>query len=195
MADLGLALTRQHRELQLRLRARAIRDYARIWPLWQGDAGSFEDLIAAAVPLVTAHHGASATLSTSYYAAIRMLERPGGPARAMQPAELDVTRLRVALYTTGRNMTARAIAAGHAPEAAMMTALVRTTGTLSRYVLNGGRDTLVEAVRADPRAAGYERVLSANACDFCRSLAGHVRTDDFSAHDHCACLGRPSWTA
>lgn len=194
MPDVGQALTTQHRNLQLALRARAVRDYARVWPLWRGDARTFEDLIAAAVPLVTSHHGASAALATSYYAALRTIQRPGGTARAIQPAELNISRLRIALYTTGRNMTGRAVLAGHSPQSAMATALIRTTGTVTRYTLAGGRDTLVDATRSDPRAAGYERVLAGGSCDFCASLAGIVITDDFAAHDHCACIAVPSWT-
>lgn len=186
------ALTADHRRAQLALRSLAIRDYLRLWPLWDGQPGGFERLIAATVPLVEAHHRTSSGLAAAYYEAFRRAEAPGG-SPATRLASLDKAALTVSMYTTGRNMTRRALAAGMPPEAAMRAALVRTSGTVSRVVLSGSRDTLVETVRADRRARGYRRVLSGHACDFCQSLAGETTESDFEAHDHCACGAEPDF--
>lgn len=182
----------QRRE-QIAIRAAAVRQFQELWPIWRGDESSFNTLITAAVPAIQAFHAQSAELAVNYYDVLRRLERPGGSRFVPTPVDLNVDALRISLYTTGRNMTRRALDAGQAPEAAMAAALVRTAGTVTRFTLAGGRDTLVAAVRDDPRADGYERIVSAGACDFCQGLAGSIRTDDFSAHDHCACGVAPAW--
>ncbi|MEH3052503.1 MAG: hypothetical protein PGN13_16130 [Patulibacter minatonensis] len=187
-------LTVQHRAAQLAVRAAAARDLARVFPLWRGDEASFRSFIEVAVPIVTLRHQTSGALAGAYYQQLRREERPGGKRLEVPQADLNVDALKVSLYTTGRNMTDRAIAAGLSPQAAIQAALVRVTGTVTRYTLSGGRDTLVEAVRDDPRAEGYERIIGSEACAFCQDLAGTSSTDDFSAHDHCGCTAAPVWT-
>jgi hypothetical protein len=81
---------------------------------------------------------------------------------------------------------------GVAPEVAMANALTQTQGSMTRLVLNGGRETVLGTVAADPQAVGFQRVLGGRGCDFCRLLAGRgaVYTEDtagFDAHDRCGC--------
>lgn len=70
-------------------------------------------------------------------------------------------------------------------------------GSASRLALKGGRQTIAQAVHSDPKAQGWERVISGNACGFCAMLAsrGAVykshKTADFRAHDHCNCTAVP----
>lgn len=186
----GGLLTVQHRQAQLRVRALALRDFMRIWPLWEGDRDSFERLVTATVPLVTAHHRTSAALAAAYYDTFRRTERVGGvPTPVLAPLETD--RVVSSLYVTGSVMTAKAVRAGQSPQAAMQTALVRTGGAVARHVLAGGRDTLVGSSREDSRAEGTLRIVSGGACDFCQSLAGEPTSGDFQAHDHCGCTAEP----
>lgn len=183
----GAELAAQHRQAQVAVRAAALRDYLRIWPLWDGSDSTFRTLVDAAVPLAREHHRRSTVVALDYYTAARRAERPGGRPTP-QRAEFDAAAVAGTLYVTGRDMTRRAIAGGRLAEAAMQTALVRTSGTLGRLVLAGGRETIALTADADPRAAGYERVLSPGACDFCQSIANEGTTNgDFAAHDHCAC--------
>ena len=63
----GAVLTNEHRQAQVQLRARALQDYIRVWPLWQGDEQSFTRLVDATIPLVRAHHRMSAALAAAYY--------------------------------------------------------------------------------------------------------------------------------
>lgn len=186
----GRQLTAQHRQAQLQVRAAALRDFLAVWPVWDGDDDSFGRMVAATVPLVVAYHGLAARLAAAYYQAFRLAERPGG---AVTPslADLDPGVVAGTLYVTGRDMTRRAVAAGQQPAEARRAALVRTTGTVGRLALAGGRDTLTRTVAADPRARGHRRVLSPGACDHCRSLAAEPLTGDFSAHDHCGCAAEP----
>lgn len=183
-------LTARHRQGQIALRAATLRDFLTLWPLWQDDDASFRRLVDATVPLVRERHRTSSGLAVAYYDAFRAAERPGGrPAPKL--ATFDPGAVAGTLYVTGRDMTRRALAAGQSPQAAMQTALIRTSGSVGRLALAGGRETLVRTVDADPRASGYERVLSPGACDFCQSLADGTRLGDFEAHDHCGCSAEP----
>jgi hypothetical protein len=194
----GRALTFQHRQGQLQIRARALQDFIRIWPLWQGDDRSFNRLVVATVPLVQAHHSISSAFSSAYYDSFRRAEKIGGSAGTPVAAAVDVDRVVASLYVTGQVMTRKAIVAGLSPQAAMQTALVRTGGAMTRHVLTGGRDTILASTREDREARGWSRITSGNACDFCEMLAGRdavysADTAEFEAHDHCACAAEPQF--
>ena len=47
----GSHLTRQHQQLQLQLRAKAIADWTKLWPLWDGSGPRFRQLADASIPL------------------------------------------------------------------------------------------------------------------------------------------------
>jgi hypothetical protein len=194
----GGILTAQHREAQLQLRAIALRDYAGIWPLWQGDEESFNQLVAATLPLVRAHHSFSSTLAGAYFESFRRAEKASGAASAVSAAPVNEEQVISSLYVTGRVMTGKALRAGQTPEAAMRTALVRTSGAVTRHVLNGGREAMLVSTREDRAAHGWERVTSPGACGFCSMLAARgavysAETVDFRAHDHCACFPEPKF--
>jgi hypothetical protein len=190
------ALTRQHRQAQLAVRAQSLRDFTRIWPLWQGDERSFQALVAATIPLATTHHRSSSALGSAYYEAFRRSERVGGSPTPRAAAPLDAAQVASSLYVTGRVMTSKAIAAGMSPQAAMQAALIRTGGAVSRHVLNGGRDSVLRSIATDRTAQGWVRVTSGEPCPFCAMLAGRgavyaESAADFQAHDHCSCSAEP----
>lgn len=98
------------------------------------------------------------------------------------------------MVVTGAAMTRNAIAAGHSPQAAMQTALVRTSGTIGRFILDGGRETTTLSIREDPKTLGQSRITNDGACAFCTELAaGDPIYGDFQAHDHCACTGEAAY--
>lgn len=190
------ALTAQHRQAQLQIRGRAIRDYARLWPLWRGDSRSFDRLVNAVVPLAAGYHRLSAAVAVDYYGAFRSAEAPGGAATPRVSRGLRTEAFVAGLHVTGRKMTREAIVAGHSPQSAMQSALVRTSGNLTRHVLEGGRETLTQSSQDDPRARGWQRVTSGNACAFCAMTAsrGAAYSEEgagFEAHDGCACSAEP----
>lgn len=196
----GASLTAQHRASQLQVRAAALRDFSRLWPLWKGDKSTFEQLVVATIPLVRVHYQLSSSLASTYYQAFRRAEGATGGAALRLASPLDIDRVTASLYVTGEVMTGKAVAAGFSPEAAMQTALVRTSGAVARHVLTGGRDTLIRSTGSDRRARGWQRVTGGEACDFCTMLAerGAVYSDDtadFQAHDHCSCMAEPRFTA
>lgn len=71
-------------------------------------------------------------------------------------------------------------------------------GGLVKRIMQAGNRTVMDAVTADPAAAGWYRIARPKACDFCRFLAGRgdVYTEanvDFASHDHCHCLTAVAW--
>lgn len=191
----GAQLTAQHKQAQHSLRSTALRGFLRLWPLWEGDDGSFQRLVMASLPLVEVHHRISANLGVAYYQAFRVAEGVGGSPAPRLIDTVDRDAVAASLYITGRNMTRKAIAAGYSADAARQVALVRTSGAVARHVLAGGRDSLVASSAADRHAHGYSRIVSAGACSFCRSLADRgTTTDDFRAHDHCGCSAEPDFS-
>jgi hypothetical protein len=192
------ALTEQHRLVQLGIRSQALRDFTRLWPLWTpNNAGSFADLVTAASTLVRAYQPISGGAAASYFTAFRAAENVDGtatPVLAALPADAMIS---ASLYATGESATKKAIDAGRAPEEAMQVAFVRTSGAISRHILDGSRETIIQSVAADPQALGWARVTDGDPCAFCLTLASRgpvyksEQTASFQAHDHCGCTAEP----
>lgn len=178
------------RRQQLQLRAVTLRQLLTLWPIWNLDEATFNRFLAATLPMVRQRHRDSAGLAAAYYRSVA----PKDPVIRLAPfnAEQVVTSLSV----TGPVFTAKALRAGLPADAAKAQALVRVSGAVSRLVMQGGRQTLLESVKADPQARGWRRVTSGRACPFCTLLAGRgavysADTVDFQAHDHCSCFSEP----
>jgi hypothetical protein len=196
--EAGAVLTADHRDVQLQVRSRALRDFMTLWPLWTGDDASFDRLVAATLPLVRSYHSLSTSFAAAYYDTFRRTERVAGDPTPRLAPSVDPDRVATSLQVTGRVMTRQALLAGLAPRVAMQTALVRTSGAVTRHVLAGGRETLMLSTEADPQAHGWARVTSGHCCAFCAMLSsrGPVYGEDsvrFRAHDHCACSAEPSY--
>jgi hypothetical protein len=147
---------------------------------------------------VRAHHGLSSAFAAAYYDSFRRAEQVAGAPTPRPALPVDPEHVATSMHVTGRVMTGKALLAGQSPQAAMQTALVRTSGALTRHVLAGGRDTLVLSTLEDEQAVGWARVTSGRCCAFCAMLAsrGPVYGEDtsrFRAHDHCACTAEPSY--
>ncbi|HYH54017.1 MAG TPA: hypothetical protein VD761_07795 [Solirubrobacterales bacterium] len=194
--EAGRLLTEQHHTAQIQVRARALRDYLRLWPIWNGDEESFNQMAAAAIVLVRAYHGLSATLASSYFQSFRLAEQVAGEAAIRPAGPIDESKVLSGLVVTGRDSVADALRAGRSPEDARRAALTRTSGSITRQVLTGGRETLVRSVAEDKEALGWGRVTDGNPCPFCALLASRgpvykEETVDFEAHDHCTCAAMP----
>lgn len=194
----GAALTEQHYRAQAQLRAQTLRDYLTLWPIWQGDDDSFNTLVAATIPLVRAYHRLSVSVAGAYFDSFRRAERAGGTSPPRLAAPLEPDRLVASLHITGRVQTVKALRSGQRPEVAMRTALVRTSGAVTRHVMSGGRDTIDTSTREDREAIGWARVTAASPCAFCAMVASRgpvygKETVGFEAHDHCACTGEPAY--
>jgi hypothetical protein len=184
-------LDQQARQVQLQLRARVLRQLLSLWPLLnmeQLDA-TFPNWATAVGGLVLSQHAVSSSIAAQFLAAQRTSAGIVGPApivRADPPAAEQIAK---SLRTTSVIAVKQAMTAGQSISQASGNAFVLSSGAASRLVLDGGRDTVVDTVRADPRARGFIRVTGGNSCDYCASKAGITFADDevFPAHDHCGC--------
>lgn len=155
------------------------------------------DWMDLAIALIRRQRDVSALLAANYLTVVRTVElgEPFPPVLAPPaPVEQLVTSLRV----TGPVSIKTAAAAGIDPGTAAVNALVRVSGVAVRNTLDGGRQTIVATARADPRASGWERIVSSSACEFCVMLAGRgavysADTVDFVSHDHCSCSSSPRY--
>lgn len=185
----------QHRAAQLAVRAATLRDLLRLWRAFNPDdiAGSWNVLGPALAALVAARAPLSAGLAANYYTSAR-LAAAASPFTPFQAAAPDVDYVASSLAVTGPSIAGRLYALGRPAQAITEAALTATAGNVSRLVLNTGRQTIVDNARTDPAARGWQRIASANACEFCTQLSGRVyRSDnaDFPAHNHCGCTADP----
>lgn len=197
-SEAGRELTERHRRGQLAIRAAALQSFLRIAPLWRGDSATFQDLVAATEPLVRAHRQLSSAFSASYFRAFREAERVSGEATPVLAPSLDADKMRAGLIVTGEGAARRAQAAGRSIEASRASALAQMSGSITRQVLDGGRQTMAASSATDPQAQGWVRVTSGDPCAFCALIAsrGPAFSEEgaqFEAHDHCTCSAEPSY--
>jgi hypothetical protein len=192
-------LTEAHRQAQIRLGISTVGSIRSSWKVLDPSAvdATTRDWLRVAVPLVAAHRTLSAQLARTYLAVHRQLEVPGAaPITASAAPSLDARRALVALTVTGPYALKAASARGVPLQTATSTAGDQAAGAAMRLALDGGRQTITDTVAADPKALGWARATSGEACAFCALLAsrGPVFSEasvDFEAHDHCSCTPEP----
>lgn len=185
-----------YRAAQVRVRAAVDRDLDRLWQrIWSafpdGPTKPYHvrDAFLQQVPVLVARYGdVAASLAADWYEQMREQASVGGSfsAQLVDSPYLDavdgaVRRTASALWTPQPK--------------AMLTALLPVIG---KYVLAAGRATIQHNVARDPQASGWQRVTRADACTFCRMLAGRgavykKTTAFFASHDDCNCAAVPSW--
>jgi hypothetical protein len=147
------------------------------------------DALLEVVPLLVSEYGDEAAVyAAEWYDEVRAAEGVPGrfrarPAPLAGPERVEQTVRRAAGELFGTT-----------PELMLPAVLDKVT----KYVLEPGRQTIVDSTARDPRAVGWQRVARAGGCDFCRMLAGRggvykERTASFAAHGHCNCASVPSW--
>ena len=198
----GRLLTDLHRRQQMALRASVVRDVMKLWPAWQpSKPDSYQAFERAMVLLVQSRSVQSATISARYYEMYRAAEAPASAALRTVPlaAPKSEEQIRAAIGATTRGTVYNALAAGQKYEAVMSNAFVNVSGTVSRDVLAGGRETIFAEQQRDPQAMGVARITGAAACAFCQMLAsrGPIYLSAYSAlqiegqemdyHLHCDC--------
>ena len=194
----GDLLTELHRRETLALRAVTLRELLAMWPLFDlADIdASWARLSPAILALVRSRHDLAAQRAAVFYETFRRAEDvPGSPTPRL--ARLDERKAVANLSLVGPIWTKTSIARGLADP--LGTAFVRVSGEVSRMVLNGDRDTIVESVAADEQALGYRRISDGDPCPFCAMLVarGGVYTETsagFQAHSHCGCGSRPVYS-
>lgn len=148
------------------------------------------DALLEVVPLLVDKYGEEAAVyAAEWYDEVRAAEGVPGRFRA-RPAPLAGPER---IEQTVRRAAGELF--GTAPELMLPAVLDKVT----KYVLEPGRQTIVDSTRRDPRASGWQRVARPGACNFCRMLAarGGVYKEDtafFAAHPgRCYCAAVPSW--
>jgi len=134
---------------------------------------------------------------------LRAFRQAKGVPGAVKPVfaePLIVDQFATSLRVTSVVAAKKAAAAGTLPVEAMANALTQSTGSMARLVLDAGRDTITQTIRADRAAFGWQRILGGGGCDFCQMLAGRGAvykedTADFPSHDHCGCTSEPVYDA
>lgn len=192
----GNQLTEQHRQQQIRLAAGTSRQLMQLWPIWDGTRQTFDMFTAATVMLTQGRRRDSAGLAAGYYRAYRVAEGLTGDAPIRLADRVEPERVITSLNVVARRSVQKSIQSGLPPQAARQIALGRTQGAVTRHVMNGGRETILQTLNADPAGQRWQRVTSGRSCDFCQMLAGRGAvyrpdTADFQAHDNCSCTAQP----
>lgn len=193
-------LTETHRLAQARLGAQTVAQMFTAWRLLDPENldGTIDRWLRIAVPLVERQRTISAQLAGNYLTTFRALEiGTTGPrfTPVLVPtvaAEAIATSLTVTGPVSMKSAASRGVIITQAEDVARS----RAAAAAMRHTLNGGRETVVQTMRADPRALGWARATSGKTCAFCAMLAGRGAvysedTADFEAHDHCACSAEP----
>lgn len=187
-----LAVTQ--RQQQLALRAALLRRLIPLWQLLQSDSldKTFPTWLTAVTPLVQDARKASALVAGQYYRQAREDAGIDGTSPVILAGEAPAAQILTSMTVTSLASIRTALGAGQSIDAAMNTGFVTSSGAASRIALQGGRDTVIGTVRNDPKAVGWSRLPSPDACDFCLMLSDRgavysADSVDFAAHDHCAC--------
>lgn len=200
-------LTDRHRLAQIGVRASTIESLLGIWSAMINPTdldGSTPAWLDAASAVVLRSHGDSARLAERYARQLRTLKTGTvGPTASL--AVPNFPKIKQTLLIRGPILLRSQM--GTQP-LARATNAARTAQAASggRQALAGGRRTLTELAAADPRATGWRRIASPNACKFCTDLTGITfnataqdgpggsTSADFAAHDNCGCGVEPIYT-
>jgi hypothetical protein len=197
----GAQLTEAHRLLQGRVAAGVIRDLLRLWDVVQPAnlAGTIDPFTRAGLVVVRAGHRASATAAMRYYVAFRHVEGVGGAISVATPPSPPDDVVAAAIRGGGLAGIANARGRGASLEEAHRNGFVKLSGSAVQLVAGGGRDTILDAVRSDREAVGWQRVTDGSPCAFCAMVAsqGIIAGDEdsagFEAHGHCGCTAEPAF--
>lgn len=150
------------------------------------------------VPLVAEQRARSARPAARYLSTFRQVELrtaftdPVDRLADRVPADRLVASLTATGPATLKRLTGRGVPVGRAAG----TAAAAVAGAASRLTADGGRQTIVDTVTADPQALGWRRVGDAAPCAFCAMLISRgpvyrADTVGFRAHDQCGCAAEP----
>lgn len=191
-------LAEVHRDAQLALRARLLRDLQRVWPAldWTAIDKTFPAWATAATTVIDRDRAASANVAARFCRAHRLAQGITGPAPIVLAPPIPREKVATVLTATCKARLKAAAARGLTGQQAMANAFVSSTGAASRLVLEGGRETVRRTAIEDPAARGWQRITTGRSCSFCNMLAGRgavyrEASSDFQAHDHCGCTAAP----
>lgn len=191
------ALSRAYRARTQEVQSQALLDLLKLWGLldFANLDESFEAWATSTAALIQRDRAVVAGVAADYLRAERLAQEVSGAPRIALANRAPAAQISASLTATA--LAGYRTALRYRPsEQAKRVALVKTAGAVSRLVLDGGRATITDSLRLDPKGTGWMRVTSPSACGFCRMLEGRgavysAETARFSAHDHCKCSARP----
>lgn len=192
-------LTERHRRLQLSLSGAALRDLLTLWATVDPEnlSETILPFVRAGAIVVRAGRRASAAAASRYYVDFRRLEGARGQVILTLPELPEATVIEGGLRGAALKGIVTARQAGRTPEDASRNGFVKLAGQATGFVLGGGRTTLMNAIKGDPEARGWQRVTDGSPCAFCRMIAGRglhskeAGAVEFKAHGHCGCTAEP----
>lgn len=168
----GALLTDQHRRRQVRLAITADSQARRVWddtldpnnlrrtqPIWRN----------AILQLLELWWNVSARTAAQYLPRFREAETGDGSFRTAVPRFNRSKAVRELDWTGAVNVLWH-IAKGDTQEAAWAAARELFLNTFHEAVLTGGRTTVEQWAKQDPKAIGWRRVSDGNPCAFCAML-------------------------
>lgn len=193
----GARLTQLHRQAQLALRARLLRDLMGVWQFFDPSDvdASWARLEPVVLALASNGRAASAQIAAAYYRGFRATEGIEGRPPIITLDDSWQEPARVSFRVTGP-VAAKKFITLNRPDVARQ-AYVSLAGSFGRWVLDAGRETVVQTALQDSQAMGWFRVTASDPCAFCAMLAsrGPVyrsrEAASFPAHDMCACTAEP----
>lgn len=145
------------------------------------------------VPVLSDRYGTLAgAVAAEWYDELRAAAGTPGRFRALM-ADLTVSE---AVENRVRSASAHLFEAAGTVDPALTLAALESS--LTKFVLQPGRDTVRTSVFADPQAKGWRRITRPGSCDFCRILESRggvylEKTVRFAAHGKCHCAAAPNW--
>lgn len=211
--DVAAELTRTYQAGQRRISRGLLAELLRLWraTVRLDDFSSFVRFAELAADLVGRRRAESAQAAAHFYELFRASQvvpaqaatlLGGGVVAAPRFAPVEAEPLPESVVAGA--MRGAVLAgfvgarrAGRTERQALDNAFVKASGTATRLAANGGRDTILQAVRNDEDALGWMRVTDGDPCHFCLTLASRGpeyksrATASFQAHDHCGCVAMP----
>lgn len=207
----GEALTRSYRQQNLALRAGTLAAFLRLWSaLDLTRPETFGAWLRAVSLLIRRDRATAAGLASVYYRQFRQSEGIPGTPRILLAGDLPDELVETSMRVTTTVAYGRGRRSGQNHRQAVENAFVQSAGSVTKLVLNAGRDTIEDTAEADRTALGWMRVASPTCCAFCAMLAsrGPVYKDDsfdlsdprfvgrgeVKVHDWCTCSAEPVYS-
>lgn len=208
----ALSLAAAQRLAQVRIRAQLLGDVVRLWPLLDANrlGETFTPWLTAMRSLIGDARHRSSEAAIDFYTAARMsaIHEAPPPAVVKLAAPLADEHVARALGYAGPGiLTSKS---GGTPEAKAKTALTVVMGTSSRLALNGGRQTVSDAVHEDPKAVGWFFKTDNAPCYLCALIASRgvvfkrssfalsdakfIGNGTAKVHNHCGCSLAPAFS-
>ena len=194
------SLAEAHRLAQARLGADVVRSLRPLWRLLDpADLdGSFPDWVSLVLDVIGSRRAISASLAATYVDAAKKaaLGASALPSRLILADAVPTQAATVSLWVTGPIRVKQALGRGLPLPKALDLGEAQSSGVAMRHALDGGRETVLSAVRDDPQVKGWQRVTSGSPCNFCSMLESRgavysADTADFEAHANCSCSAEP----